>query len=216
MLRFCKRIICFLLVKAKFYRRCVFDFSSIISYDASFEGANKIYYKTSFSGSMGYGSYVGPYCHIGAIIGRFTSIAPFVRTNVGGHPYQAPYATCCPMFYSLRRQNGYTFADRNVFYESKTLPEIGSDCWIGENVFLVGGIKVGDGAVIMAGAVVTKDVPPYAIVGGVPAKIIKYRYDEETIEFLLRFRWWDKDIQWLKQNWELMIDVEKLKKEYNV
>lgn len=61
--------------------------------------------------------------------------------------------------------------------------KIGSDCWIGTGVFLVGGIVIGNGAVVLAGAVVTKDVPPYAIVGGVPARILRYRYDEETINF---------------------------------
>lgn len=77
--------------------------------------------------------------------------------------------------------------------------------------FFIGGITIGDGAVVMAGAVVTKDVPPYAIVGGVPAKVIKYRYDEDTVRFLLSFKWWNKDIEWLRKHWDLLCDVEKLK-----
>lgn len=64
---------------------------------------------------------------------------------------------------------------------------------------------------MLAGAVVTKDVPPYAIVGGVPAKIIRYRYDEETIAFLLRIKWWDMPEDWLKENWRLLNDMDKLK-----
>lgn len=164
---------------------------------------------------MGYGSYIGPNCEITANIGRFTSIAPFVRTNCGVHPYTYPYATTCPMFFSTQKQNGVTFADRMMFEEFKPPTTIGNDVWIGENVFFRGGLTIGDGAVVLAGAVVTKDVPPYAIVGGVPAKVIKYRYDEETIKFLLDFKWWNMDVAWLKEHWELLCDVEKLKKYFN-
>ena len=82
------------------------------------------------------------------------------------HPFQAPYVTTCPMFYSTLRQNGYTFADRNTFVETKVYTRIGNDVWIGQNVFMTGGLTIGDGAVILAGSVVTKDVPPYAIMGG--------------------------------------------------
>ena len=190
------------------------SFTSSVSLKSHFEGTNKIYPHTCFGGSMGYGSYIGPHCEIIANIGRFTSIAPYVRTNYGVHPYTYPYATTCPMFFSLRGQNGSTFANRKMFDEQKGEIIIGNDCWIGENVFLVGGVKIGDGAVVLAGAVVTKDVPPYAIVGGVPAKIIKYRYGKETIHFLLDFQWWNKDRTWLQQHWELLCDIEKLQSFY--
>ena len=99
--------------------------------------------------------------------------------------------------------------------ERKISVKIGNDCWIGEGAFLVGGITIGDGAVILAHAVVTKDVPPYAIVGGVPAKIQKYRYDEETIDFLQKIQWWNSPIEWLQENWELLCDLDKLKKYYS-
>ena len=209
-----KDIFCYLFLAVKYRlegNHVRLSFLSKVSLESHFEGANRIQPYTRFSGSMGYGSYIGHNCDIGANIGRFTSIAPYVRTNRGVHPYTYPYATTCPMFFSTQRQNGSTFANRMMFDEFKERPIIGNDCWIGENAFLIGGITVGNGAVILAGAVVTKNVPPYAIVGGVPAKVIKYRYDEETIRFLLDFKWWDQDVKWLQHHWELLCDIEKFK-----
>ena len=77
---------------------------------------------------------------------------------------------------------------------------IGNDVWIGMRVIIMPGVSVGHGAVIGAGAVVVKDVPPYAIVGGVPAKIIRYRFTPEVIEKLLEFQWWNYDEAILKKN----------------
>ncbi len=79
---------------------------------------------------------------------------------------------------------------------------------------IIGGVTIGDGAVVLAGAVITKDVPPYAIVGEIPSKILKYRYDENTIAFLLKFKWWDKKEVWLREHIELMNDIEQLKKQF--
>ena len=104
-----------------------------------------------------------------------------------------------------------TFADQMMFKEVKSATTIGNDCWIGENVFFAGGLTIGDGAVVLAGAVVTKDIPPYAIVGGVPAKVLKYRYDDETVKWLLDFKWWNKDINWLRENWQLLCNINELK-----
>ncbi|EHK6278504.1 CatB-related O-acetyltransferase [Escherichia coli] len=71
---------------------------------------------------------------------------------------------------------------------------IGNDVWLGANSLVLKGVKIGDGAVIGAGAVVTKDVPPYAIVGGNPAKVIKMRFDDETIGKLMQLQWWNLDL----------------------
>ena len=200
-----------LIVWWKYHNELKFSYSCDIYRNSSFEGANKIFPYTTFEGRMGYGSYIGPHCVIKANIGRFTSIAPYVRTNSGIHPITVPYATTCPMFYSTRKQNGKSFANKMMFSETKKNPQIGSDVWIGENVFIQSDITIGDGAVILAGAVVTKDIPPYAIAGGFPAKVIKYRYDEDTVKFLMDLKWWNKDLDWLRQNWQLLCDIDKLK-----
>lgn len=195
----------------KYGDKLIFSFSDRIDTNSTFEGCNKIYPNTSFIGSMGYGSYIGPNCKIKAHIGRFTSIAPFVRVNEGTHPYKEPYVTTCPMFFSTRRQSGESFATRMTYDEVLEFPLIGSDVWVCENVFISGGIKIGDGAVILSGAVVSQDIPPYAIAGGVPAKVISFRYDEKTREFLLREKWWDKDISWLRQHWEIFSNMDIFK-----
>ena len=205
------------LVKAVFFffkwrGKLRFSITCNISLSSTFEGANKIYPHTVFHGSLGYGSYIAGNCIIYANIGRYTSIAPYVRTNVGVHPYRAPFVSTSPMFFSTIKQNGQTFATKQMFNEIRNLPVIGNDCWIGENSFLCGGITIGDGAVVLAGSVVTKDVPPYSIVGGVPAVIRGFRYDEDTIRFLLDLCWWNKDIQWLQKNWELLCNIDELKR----
>ena len=193
-----------------------------IALQAQFEGMNKIYSHSSFGGILGYGSYIGHHSSLTAKIGRFCSISNHVICNAGIHPFQAPFATTSPCFFSLRKQNGATFATQQMLNEIKTTDnegafdcEIGNDVWICEGVFINGGIHIADGAVVLAHAVVTKDVPPYAIVGGIPAKIIGYRYDEATIKWLLNVQWWNNPIAWFRAHWSLLCDIDKLKAYYD-
>lgn len=86
--------------------------------------------------------------------------------------------------------------------------EIGNDVWIGANAIILPGVRIGDGAVLAAGAVVTKDVEPYAVVGGVSAKIIKYRFREEMREAFLRIRWWEWEVSRIEENIELFYQPE--------
>jgi acetyltransferase-like isoleucine patch superfamily enzyme len=210
-----KKLIKYLYQKIIYWNKLTFFYSDFIVHGSHFEGANKLYPNTTFSGNLGYGSYVSSNCSIEANIGRFTSVAPNVHVNIGFHPFSLPYVTTSPLFYSLKKQCGKTFAKYQVLNELRNPPTIGNDCWIGECVFITGGVTIGDGAVVLSGAVVTKDVPPYAIVGGVPAKVLKYRYDEKTIDFLLGIKWWENSIEWLKDNWELLNDMDKLKSYYS-
>lgn len=207
------RIKNFLTLKRKNHGKVRFRWSNKIWIGSKFEGANSFGEKTSFAGSIGYGSYICENCDIEARIGRFTSIAAAVRTTRGIHPTGEPFATTSPVFYSLKRPAIVSFARKQMFEELRPIVTIGNDCWIGVRAIITGGVSIGDGAVVLAGAVVTKDVPPYAIVGGVPAKIIKYRYDEETIDFLLNTKWWDKPVGWLKEHSDMLCDIDALKKE---
>lgn len=188
-----------------------FTRAASITADSEFEGANSIGDRTSFRGRMGYGSYMAENGFIRADIGRFCSIGAGVWTLVGTHPLSAPFVTTSPMFFSLLKQSMVTFAKEQRFKEMLPPVKIGNDCWIGNHVQIVGGKVIGDGAVVLSGAVVTHDVPPYAVVGGVPAKILRYRYDEETIDWLLKVKWWDKPLDWLQENWELLCDMDRLK-----
>ena len=85
---------------------------------------------------------------------------------------------------------------------------IGNDVWIGNNVLIMGGVKIGDGAVIGTGALVNKDVPPYSINVGIPAKTIRYRFSEEQIDKLEKMHWWDNNEEWIRKNIESFSNIE--------
>ena len=219
-----KLVIKYCLYKLYWFRQVKILFSANVAMCSTFEGMCKIYKYTSFKGHLGMGSYIANNCSLSAYIGRFTSIAPFVRCNYGIHPYQAPFVSTSPCFYSLNPshlQCGSTFATEQLINEFSLIDvkhgialRIGNDVWIGEGAFLVGGIVIDDGAVILAHSVVTQDVPPYAVVGGSPARIVKYRYDTDTVQWLLKIKWWNNSKEWFAENWRLITDIEKLKDYY--
>ena len=82
---------------------------------------------------------------------------------------------------------------------------------VGTDAKITGGVTIGDGAIVLAGAVVTKDVPPYSIVGGIPAKIVGNRFDEEDVKFLMKLKWWDKSPEWLSENAKYFNDINYFK-----
>ena len=128
-------------------------------------------------------------------IGRYCSIADKVDINPLQHPVDWLSISARQYNAGFLEFNRFGGKDVRVLeWETEKRVEIGNDVWVGTNAVIMGGVKIGDGAIVAAGAVVTKDVPPYAIVGGVPAKVLKYRFDEATIKELLALKWWDYDI----------------------
>lgn len=180
--------------------------SSLIGISSVFEGKNRVGKNTVFDGYMGRCSYIGNNAWLECVkIGRYCAIANGVSVATGRHPMNM--VSQHPMFYSTAKQNGYTYIDQTI-YEERIFADaqkkydvvIENDVWIGLNAVLIGGVKIGNGAVIAAGAVVTKDVPDYAVVAGVPARIIRYRFDNQQIQMLLHDAWWNKDEIWLKNH----------------
>lgn len=147
-------------------------------------------------------SRVGGYTYIAnnthivhAEIGKFCSISHSVRIGLGKHPVDR-FSTS-PIFYSTKNPLGIQLVDDDSFSEYSTV-RINNDVWIGANALILDGVTIGNGAVVAAGAVVTKDVPDYAIVGGIPAKVIKYRFDADIIEQLTACAWWELPVEELQ------------------
>ena len=181
-----------------------------------FEGNNVIHpHCNILNSTIGFGTYLGPNCDLPNIeVGRFCSIAANVKVLPFNHPTQT-FVSSHPSFYSTLKQAGFTYVkiqkfDETVFFNKPNyiFAHIGNDVWIGENVMIKGGLNIGDGAIIAAGSIVTKDVAPYSIVAGIPAKIIRYRFTNEQIASLLNIKWWENDSSWLEKHAELFDDIE--------
>lgn len=144
---------------------------------------------------IGKQNYFGPYTMINnAVIGNYCSFAPNVKIGQGKH--------------SIDHVTTYQkISSRVIGYRLNTKPTIiGSDIWCGANVVIMQDVKIGNGAVIGANSVVTKDVPDYAIVVGSPAKILRYRHSKEIINLLLESNWYDLDLE------QAIIKVAELEK----
>ncbi|MEK5491327.1 CatB-related O-acetyltransferase [Paenibacillus sp. FSL R7-0297] len=139
-------------------------------------------------------SYINANTVLGYVeIGKFSSIGCNCQIGVPIHP--SDYISTSP----------FTYGNNNIFnvprfyeeFQSKTM--IGNDCWIGSNVVIMQGVKIGDGSIVGAGSVVTKDVIPFSVVAGVPSKYIKMRFNQEKVDTLMNLKWWDMDKEKLKE-----------------
>lgn len=172
------------------YPTCIF-------YDGSFFDLNSKLgkYNVLFKNASLYNSTIDDYTFIqkesticNTDIGKFCSIAQRVSIGLGQHP--TSYVSSHPSFYSSSQPLAKTFCSSDIYNPFKRT-FIGNDVWIGQNAIVLDGVTIGSGSIIGAGAVVTKDIPEYAIVVGIPAKIKRYRFDLEICSKLLEIKWWN-------------------------
>jgi len=195
-------------IKARLTQDVIIKIGASGGFNNIYEGKNLVNDRAILKNSfLGYGTYLSGDCNLHSVkIGRFCSIGQRVTNAFALHP-ASDWVSTHPAFFSLSKQAGFTLVKEQKFNEQKFIDEkqkikniIGNDVWVGNDVKIMPGIKICDGAIIAAGAIVTTDIEPYTIVGGTPAKIIKYRFESEEIEFLLNFKWWDKNPEWLKSH----------------
>jgi acetyltransferase-like isoleucine patch superfamily enzyme len=212
------------LLRLKKEKNLEFNWGVIISKSSIFEGTNTFYADSEiYSSFIGYGTYISEKSFLQDIrIGRFCSIGPNLKCIYGNHP-TSKFVSTHPAFFSTRKQVNLSFVSENKFEEFSKDPnnlkdysiKVGNDVWISANVTILDGVIIGDGAIIAANSLVNKNVEPYTIVGGIPAKPIKKRFTENEIEFLLKFEWWNKPQNWIKENSEKFTDIEDFKKEFS-
>lgn len=146
---------------------------------------------------------LSPFVHIG----KYCSIADYAVIGAGDHPITtlstSPFQY---MYKNIKGLGNIVVPKSNLIKREVKETTIGNDVWIGYRAFIKAGVNIGDGAVIGAGAVVTKDVEPYSIVGGVPARLIRYRFDEDIRKELLELKWWD-----LPENFIVTLPFEDIK-----
>lgn len=154
------------------------------------------------------------------LLGDYTYTGPFdmiFRSRIGKFCSISYGVTIGPPEHNHHRLSMHPFihlSNYSIFNEKEVIPSdkqnkpcvIGNDVWIGCNSTILRGVKIGDGAIVAANALVNKDVPPYAIVGGVPARIIKYRFRPEEIDRLLKLRWWDWSIDKIRKNRKIFME----------
>ena len=144
-------------------------------------------------------SYISRSCCLNnVIIGKYCSIAKNVNVGLAIHPIN--FISTSPIFFSPKNATGIKWSKNKAFEDNPRQTFIGNDVWIGSNVTIMGGLKIGNGVIIGANALVTKDIKPYSIVGGVPAILIRKRFDEEIIKKLLDIEWWNLREESIKEN----------------
>lgn len=174
----------------------------------------KVYECVQVSNStMGDYSYVGRNSRvIYADIGKFCSIAGETKIGMGTHTLDK--ISTSPIFTESKNGTKHSWVKVSAVNPFKRVI-VGNDVWIGVRTMVMGGVKIGDGAVIGAGSIVTKDVPPYAVVVGVPAKVVRYRFPREQIEALLAHPWWCLPEEQLRERIELFQSSDNIEESIN-
>lgn len=139
-------------------------------------------------------------------MGKFCSIGPNVRIAPGKHPTHTIVSTH-PAIYSNPAYCLKNFQTKDHHNPVRHV-SVGNDVWICANVIIADGVKIGDGAVVAANSVVTSDVEPFTIVGGVPARLIRKRFKNEHIDILTQSKWWDKDVDWIEENSSIFLNID--------
>lgn len=159
-------------------------------------------------------TYIGPHSQLtNCKLGKFCSISSNVTIGLGLHPIS--HLSSSPVFYSPNNGLKIKWTKDKLYDDFPKFCHIGNDVWIGLNAVIMGGVNIGDGAIIAANAFVNKDVPPFAIVGGIPAKLIRFRFDDNIIQELLKIKWWELDPSVLQEKINLFntnVDLKIIKK----
>lgn len=160
-------------------------------------------------GNCSYVSYNSSLCHVD--VGKFCSIGPYVQIGLARHPSRT-FVSTYPAFYSNDNDGcPLKFQEKKTFDDSVLKTCIGNDVWIGSHVTIPGGIQIGTGVIVAAGSVVVRDIPPYRVVGGNPATVIRPRFSEEQIKILLASEWWNWPIDTIRLHVDAFSDIERFK-----
>lgn len=160
-------------------------------------------------------SYTGQFCFLQNVeIGKFTNIAAMVRVGPTNHPMERP---TLHHFTYRRKMYGFDNKDDKEFFERRDSSKvyIGNDVWIGHGAIIMPGVTIGNGAVVGSGAIVTKDVEPYTIIAGIPAKMIRKRFNEDIIFKLENIKWWNWSHKEIKEKFnDFLLNIDDFVEKY--